>query len=446
MHQKETFRPIKKDEVTMYSCGPTVYDHAHIGNLRSYIFADTLQRVLSYVEGYKVRWVMNITDVEDRVIERLHRDYKTDQPNNGLTKLADRYTDAFTHDIEKVGIKRTDITKLPRATDHIREMQKLIRQLLDDGVAYTLDGSVYFSLEKYQKSGHRYGLLAKVDFKAQARITDDQDQKEGMADFVLWKAKKPNEPSWDFAIDGKNYPGRPGWHIECSVMSTKYLGQPFDIHTGGVDLIFPHHENEIAQSGGELAHYFVHNEHLLVEGKKMSKSLNNFYTLADVKDAIAFRYLCLMTHYRSKMDFSFGALKSAHNRIEALKKFAARLQYNVLPTNDKQAQKFKTAFTKTLEDDINTPKALAALADLENSGTLSRASLKLLVWADQILGLSLVTPIKPFDKEETELLEKRQAVRKDHDFDASDKFRTELNRRGITIEDTTSGQLAYRTK
>ncbi|MBA3678954.1 cysteine--tRNA ligase, partial [Candidatus Saccharibacteria bacterium] len=334
---KKLFKPIQPGVVKMYSCGPTVYDHVHIGNLRAFIVDDLLQRVLKVIEGYKVDWVMNITDIDDKMITRMQRDYDTDKPMESLGILADKYTDIFIDDIEKVGINRADIAKLPRATDHIKGMQELIKNLLREEIAYESEGSFYFSLEKYQASGKKYGQLVDVDYDAQDRVTDDQDQKAGAGDFALWKAQKPGEPEWDFEWVGKNYPGRPGWHIECSVMSTQYLGMPFDIHTGGVDLKFPHHENEIAQCGGSQANFFIHNEFLQVEGEKMSKSVGNITKLSAIKDPLAFRYAVLQAHYRTQMDFSVHALESAHERMNNLRTYADQLvlaQPGQLPKND----------------------------------------------------------------------------------------------------------------
>ncbi len=447
---KKLFKPIKAKHVTMYSCGPTVYDHAHIGNLRAYIFADTLQRVLRVIEGYTVDWVMNITDVDDKMIARIQRDYPKEDPNMALGILADKYTDIFVDDIEKVGIHRADIAKLPRATDHIKGMQALITKLLREKIAYESDGSFYFSLDAYKKSGKKYGVLVDLDYQAKARVTDDQDQKEGVADFVLWKAEKKGEPFWDFDYLGKNYPGRPGWHIECSVMSTQYLGQVFDIHTGGVDLKFPHHENEIAQCGGHQANFFVHNEHLQVQSKKMSKSLGNITKLSDITDPLAFRLLCLQAHYRSQMDFSADALQSAHERLNNLRAYADQLvlaSEHQLPAVDESGitSQFWQIFSASLEDDLNTSAALAALAAIEGK-VFSRQTLELLQKVDAVLGLQLINEVS-ISSEARATLADYQNAREAKEYVASDKLREELKTKYLLqVSDTPYGPLVHRVR
>lgn len=428
-NKKEDFKPIRSDQVTIYSCGPTVYDHAHIGNFRAFLLPDLLQRVLRYMESYDVSWVMNITDIDDKMIKRAKEAYPDEQPMQALGKLADKYTDIFIDDIEKIGIKREDITRLPRATDHIGGMQDIIRGLVKDGVAYISEGSVYFSVEKYQKSGKDYGRLVDLDFTAKARVTDDQDQKEGVADFALWKAKKEGEPYWDFDIDGKDYPGRPGWHIECSAMSTHFLGQPFDIHTGGVDLKFPHHENELAQCGGEQANYYLHNEHLHIESEKMSKSLGNIKTLADIDRPLAFRYLVMGAHYRSQMDFGESDLQAASERIKNLRTYADQLNYarhGQLPASDSTGgvAEFTNQFQEALRDDLNTPKALAAVSKIEGK-VYSEDAKQAMKLFDEVFGLQLIdeTPLKDVV---LELIDRYEAARKAKDFVLSDKLRKQL--------------------
>lgn len=427
--QKEDFKPIRSDQVTIYSCGPTVYDHAHIGNFRAFLLPDLLQRVLRYMESYDVSWVMNITDIDDKMIKRAKEAYPDEQPMQALGKLADKYTDIFIDDIEKIGIKRGDISRLPRATDHIGGMQDIIRGLVKDGVAYISEGSVYFSVEKYQKSGKDYGRLVDLDFTAKARVTDDQDQKEGVADFALWKAKKEGEPYWDFDIDGKDYPGRPGWHIECSAMSTHFLGQPFDIHTGGVDLKFPHHENELAQCGGVQANYYLHNEHLHIESEKMSKSRGNFKTMDDIDQPLAFRYLVMGAHYRSQMDFGESDLQAASERIKNLRTYSDQLNYarhGQLPANDSTGgvAEFTNQFQEALRDDLNTPKALAAVSKIEGK-VYSEDAKHAMKLFDEVFGLQLIdeTPLKDVV---LELIDRYEAARKAKDFELSDKLRQQL--------------------
>lgn len=428
-NKKEDFKPIRSDQVTIYSCGPTVYDHAHIGNFRAFLLPDLLQRVLRYMESYDVSWVMNITDIDDKMIKRAKEAYPNEQPMQALGKLADKYTDIFIDDIEKIGIKRGDISRLPRATDHIGGMQDIIRGLVKDGVAYISEGSVYFSVEKYQKSGKDYGRLVDLDFTAKARVTDDQDQKEGVADFALWKAKKEGEPYWDFDIDGKDYPGRPGWHIECSAMSTHFLGQPFDIHTGGVDLKFPHHENELAQCGGVQANYYLHNEHLHIESEKMSKSRGNFKTMDDIDQPLAFRYLVMGAHYRSQMDFGESDLQAASERIKNLRTYSDQLNYarhGQLPANDSTGgvAEFTNQFQEALRDDLNTPKALAAVSKIEGK-VYSEDAKHAMKLFDEVFGLQLIdeTPLKDVV---LELIDRYEAARKAKDFELSDKLRQQL--------------------
>ncbi len=445
---KKLFKPIKDKHVTMYSCGPTVYDHAHIGNLRAYIFADTLQRVLRVIEGYSVEWVMNITDVDDKMIARIQRDNPEEDPNLALGILADKYTDIFVDDIEKVGIRRADIAKLPRATDHINGMQALITKLMREKIAYESDGSFYFSLDAYKKSGKKYGVLVDLDYQAQARVTDDQDQKEGVADFVLWKAQKKGEPSWDFDYLGNNYPGRPGWHIECSVMSTQYLGAPFDIHTGGIDLKFPHHENEIAQCGGHQANFFVHNEHLQIDNQKMSKSLGNITKLSDINNPLAFRLLCLQAHYRSHMDFSASALQAANERLNGLRAYADQLVLateHQLPVADESGitTKFWQIFSASMQDDLNTPAALAALAAIEGK-VFSQQTLQILRKVDDVLRLGLINE-QPIVSEARALLADYESARAQKEYVKSDKLREELKTvYGLHVSDTQYGPLLHR--
>ena len=306
----KVFKPIKKNKVGMYSCGPTVYNFAHIGNLRAYVFADILKRYLKY-GGFKVKHVMNITDIDDKTIRDSQKKGQT------LREFTEFYTKAFIEDINSLNIEMPDI--LPKATKHIPEMASLIKKMLKNGSAYKSKGSIYFNISKFKK----YGELAQLEKRnlkqnASKRLNiSDEYEKEEVNDFVLWKAwqKKDRDIFWETEI-GK---GRPGWHIECSAMSMKYLGESFDIHTGGADLVFPHHTNEIAQSeaatGKKFVNYWTHNEHLLVKGKKMSKSLGNFYTLRDIQEKgynpLLLRLILLKTHYRKILDFSFDDFEKA---------------------------------------------------------------------------------------------------------------------------------------
>jgi cysteinyl-tRNA synthetase len=410
------------------------------------LFADLLQRALRHIEDFKVMWVMNITDVDDKMIVRAARDYPDDPPMVALGKLADKFTDLFITDLEEVGIHRADLTKLPRATDHIESMQKLIRQLMSEGIAYESHGSVYFSLSKYQAAGKEYGVLSDIHFEGQSRLIDDQDQKEGVGDFALWKAAKDGEPSWQFSLDGKQLTGRPGWHIECSAMSTDYLGKPFDIHTGGIDMKFPHHTNEIAQSGGDLARYFMYNEFLNISGEKMSKSVGNFYKLADIGDAMAFRLLVLSAHYRTKMDFSLEGIGSVRQRLDNLRDFVRKNQYATeLVDNTAVIDAFRRDFTAALRDDLNTPQAFAALAALERDGLRTHGAVEAVAWADRVLGLGLVEEITPFNETELALQQMRAEARLNSDYVASDRLRDELTKLGVEVEDLVTGSQYWRS-
>lgn len=447
---KKIFNPIKQGEVKMYSCGPTVYDHAHIGNLRSYIFVDTLQKVLRFIEGYKVEWVMNITDIDDRMIAKLNESGKAKDSLDELRLLAQKYTKIFINDITKVGINKKDITKLVFATEHIAQMQKIIKDLLRQKIAYVKNGSVYFSLEEYKKSGGKYGQLINIDYEAQSRVTDDQDQKEGIGDFVLWKAKKPGEPSWSFEWLNENLEGRPGWHIECSAMSTEYLGKPFDIHTGGVDLKFPHHENEIAQCGGTQANFFVHNEHLNVENEKMSKSKGNFTTIEDIDDPIAFRLLCLQSHYRTQMEFNSKSLSSAKDRLNTLRSYADKMYLawpNQLPQTDESSasEQFVDDVFVALRDDINTPAALAAFTHIENK-VFSAQTLKAVTKFDEILSLDLVET-EPLTSEQKALITDYDNAKQSKQYSLSDQIRLELKtNHKLQLSDTEYGPLVNRIR
>jgi len=434
----------------MYSCGPTVYDHVHIGNLRSFITADILQRVLTHVQGYAVNWVMNITDIDDKMIARIKTEKTDIEPMQALGRLADKYTDIFIDDIELVGISRQDIAKLPRATDHIAGIQELIKKLIREKIAYLSDGSIYFSLSEYKKSGKKYGQLVDLDYQAQGRVLDDQDQKSGAGDFALWKAKKPAEPAWDFNWLAKNYPGRPGWHIECSVMSTSYLGQPFDIHTGGVDLKFPHHENEIAQCGGHQANFFVHNEFLQIAGEKMSKSVGNITTLRQMKDPLAYRLLVLQSHYRSHMEFSQVAFGAAVERLNNLRAYADQMILAwpaQLPQKDSTpaTSQFVASFIEAINDDLNTPSALSAFSEIEGK-VYSVETLKALTQIDDVLGLGIVDRT-PLSSEIKALVTDYDKSRSNKQYIVSDEIRTNLRDNfAINISDTTHGPLISRIR
>lgn len=460
----QLFQPLHTDEVRFYSCGPTVYDHAHIGNLRAYIFADTLHRALE-ASNNKVKRVMNYTDIDDKTAARSHQKYPNDDPMVALKKLTQEYVDLFQSDMQQIG-NRTDNITFMAATDYIPQMQAMITQLYKNGFAYVADDGVYFSIEAYKKSGKTYGQLLTITAAStsEARIQNDEYDKESVHDFALWKTQKPGEPAWDFTIDGQNLTGRPGWHIECSAMSREGLEQPFDLHTGGVDNIFPHHENEIAQStaGSEnpvMATFFVHNEHLLVDGKKMAKSANNFYTLEDITskgyDPLAFRLLILQAHYRSQVNFSFKNLEAAQNRLQSYRAFADLLWQ--LPDTHKPQESLlddaKKSILAALQDDLDTPKALALLSELEGqwlrvlSSTDKYALRAFLTFLDNALGLNLLAT-QDLTNEQYGLLNDMDNARAAKDWETADRLRKTLAEQGVGIRNVRerSGSIWFRTR
>jgi cysteinyl-tRNA synthetase len=441
---KDEFEPLDDRKVGLYTCGPTVYDYAHIGNWRTYLFEDILRRHLEY-RGFTVRHVMNITDVDDKTIRgAMARGISLDE-------YTAPFIEGFFEDRDTLNVLPAHV--YPRATEHIPEMLALIRTLLDKGFAYRAeDGSIYYDISKFPG----YGKLSHFrieDLKAGARVRSDEYEKAQVSDFALWKA-------WDEA-DGTVFwetefgRGRPGWHIECSAMSSKYLGQTFDIHTGGVDNIFPHHENEIAQSEGatgrQFVRYWMHSEHLLVDGRKMSKSLGNFYTLRDVigkdYDPMAFRYLVLGAHYRTKLNFTWKAMDSAATTLENLYEFVGRLDRTESTGLEDAVERARNAFGEALDDDLNTPVALAAVFGLVKEvnihGKGGREVYDAMLDFDRILGIGLAEGAKPVTAEvppEIEaLLAEREKARKAKDFATSDRIREELAAAGYVIEDTPEG-------
>jgi cysteinyl-tRNA synthetase len=384
--QTEDFKPLKDNKVRMYSCGPTVYNYAHIGNMRAFLFADLMQRVLRVVGEHQMMWIMNITDIDDKTIRdssfgskawKNNMGEQTDDPIANLKKLTTYYLDEFVSDIAKLGIKEADFHSMPRATEHIENMQKLILKIKENGYAYVAGDAVYFDVRKWSNDDN-YGRLQKIDFdnfRDGVRIDADEYERESVSDFVLWKGRKEGEPSWDFEIDGKNVPGRPGWHLECSTMEYEILGLPFDIHTGGVDLKFPHHEDEIAQSkagyGIDPTAVWCHNEFLEVEGSKMSKSAGNFFTLRDlVKKGVDLkdvRFAMLSAHYRTKYNFTFAGIESAKKAKNRVQDFI----YDLIDENygkisidvDDLQNKIFTQFA----NDLHTPKALAEIFTFINN-------------------------------------------------------------------------------
>lgn len=451
----EDIKPLEGNTIRMYSCGPTVYDHAHIGNLSSFISADTLKRTLKSA-GFNVSHVMNFTDVDDKTIKRSREKYPDLEPKEALHKLTREYEDIFKKDMVAIGNSIDDI-EFVRATDMIPAMQVFISELHDQGFAYIAEDGVYFSIDAYKKSGKTYGQLLKLDSSntSQARIANDEYDKDSVHDFALWKTAKPGEPVWEFELDGHKLDGRPGWHIECSVMSSSQLGQPFDIHTGGVDLIFPHHENEIAQStagkdDSVYAKVFSHSEHLLVDGKKMSKSLNNFYTLEDIEekgfDPLGFRLMVLQSHYRSQSNFTWENLQAAQNRLESLRNFAdLRFQLSNAATaiDYGDLDILWSEMGRSLHEDVNSPLALRYVSNLEEKVNekgfrKDDGFIQYLNDLDALLGLNLSSS-NDITEDQRQLIESRQAARKAQDWAKSDELRDQLKEQGIEVKDTPQG-------
>ncbi|MFP4370169.1 MAG: cysteine--tRNA ligase [Candidatus Kapaibacterium sp.] len=465
----EEFKPIDGSHVRIYSCGPTVYNFAHIGNMRAFLFADLLQRVLKTVGKYSLSWVMNITNIDDKTIRDSAKGSpawkeslmgpQTDDPMENLNKLTAYYEKAFIEDIEKLGIMRKDFTALPRATDYIEEMQLLIKKIVDRGYGYVSGGSVYFNVAKWRES-EVYGKLKKIDFdnfRSGVRIDADQYEREQVSDFVLWKARKEGEPYWEFEINGESCPGRPGWHIECSSMEYKLLGLPFDIHTGGVDLKFPHHEDEIAQSkagyGVEPTNVWCHNEFLEVEGEKMSKSAGNFFTLRDLTDKgidpLDIRFAIFSAHYNSKFNFTFDGISAARKSRQRVQEYI----YTLLgpESGDKKAdvESAKNNIYTELANDLHTPKALAAFFKFINenpAGDITPVSkeqaLELLKELNDIFNIwhfELREEKAAIPPEITEMAEKRLEAKKARDFAEADRLRDEITASGFIITDTKDG-------
>ena len=434
--KKEEFSPIDKNQVQMYTCGPTVYNYAHIGNYRAYISADILKRVFLY-GGYKVKHIMNLTDVDDKTIRDSQKEGK------GLKEFTEFYAEKFFEDIKLLNILPPD--KFTKATDNIKEMVELTQRLMQKGLAYQSgDGSIYFDIKKFKN----YGQLSGVDMEEQkenasGRIKTDEYEKDNVQDFALWKAWDPKdgEVFWETEL-GK---GRPGWHIECSAMSMKFLGEEFDIHTGGVDLIFPNHENEIAQSEGatgkQFVRYWLHNEWVLVDSKKMAKSFHNFYTLRDLMDKgiepIAYRFWLLMANYRTRVNFVWKALEGAETALKRLYALYLGLGDEV----GKIEEKYRKKFQEALEDDLNTPLALSTIWDLLKDESVSSADKKATVLDfDKVLGLGFADlKEEKIPEKFQKMAEEHEEARKNKDWEKSDKIRAASVAGGYNIEDTPSG-------
>lgn len=435
----EDVRPLEGETIRMYSCGPTVYNHVHIGNLSSFIYTDILKRSLKSA-GFKVKHVMNITDVDDKTIKRSYEEYPNLEPKIALQTLTRNYEKIFKQDMQSVGNSIADIEFI-RATESIPAMQVLISTLYEQGFAYIAKDGVYFSIDTYRKSGKTYGQLIEIDNQnvLKERISNDEYDKDFIHDFVLWKVAKPNEPFWQFELDGKNLAGRPGWHIECSAMSSSKLGLPFDIHTGGIDLMFPHHENEIAQStaghnNSKYAKLFFHNEHLLVDGKKMSKSLNNFYTIEDIINKgfspIAFRLMILQSGFQNQSNFTWDNLKSAQNRLNNWLKITDKIwQVN-------QVSKLKTDTLKaTFQNNLDTPNLLTQLDSYfkDYATTKESPSIDDLKTITDLIGIDLIR--HDITDSQKQLIKQRESARKNEDYAESDILRRQLKIQGIDLID-----------
>lgn len=455
----DNFQPVDGNKVRMYSCGPTVYDYAHIGNLSAYIFADTLRRTLSF-NDYEVKHVMNYTDVDDKTVGRSQEKYPDKNPEEALSTLTNEYIKLFLDDVNKIGVDTNAITFV-RATENIKAMQEIITKLHQAKIAYITDDGVYFSIEAYKKSGKKYGQLLQLSEQntSKARIDNDEYDKESTHDFALWKKQKAGEPSWVFQLDGQNIAGRPGWHIECSAMSESALGLPFDIHTGGIDNIFPHHENEIAQSTAvgqnKMANFFVHCNHVLVDGKKMAKSAGNFITLKDVVDKgfdpLAFRLLVLQSHYGSEVNFTWDALQASQNSL--LNIYAAadmKWQPGISTDTTVSASHNLNNIEEAMVNNLQTPVALRELRAImlgysEDGVAASKREdfQKLLEKLDSLFGLQLSNRPDLTD-EQKDLITKRTEAKAKGDFANADAIRANLLQQKIGLEDRPNGIRWYR--
>lgn len=450
--QVEEFQPIEDGKVKMYICGPTVWNFAHIGNFRTFIFGDVLRRYLKF-KGYEVTHVFNLTDIDDRIIN------EAKARNISIDEFTAPFIQYFWEDFDALGMERPEVT--PRATHHIAEMIDIIARLIENGKAYESDGSIYYRISAFPE----YGKLSKINFSgnihgASERIDTDKYEKEDARDFALWKlVGEDEEPGWD-APFGR---GRPGWHIECSAMSMKYLGETFDIHAGGQDLQFPHHENEIAQSEGAtgklFSHYWIHSEFLKIDDVTMSKSKGNFFTFRDLKgqgySPLAIRYLLLSVPYRKQLNFTFEGLQGAEATVERLRNFRtlvhdAKVRDGSNPAVAEQIRTQLSEFEAAMDDDMNTAVALAAIHNLvrEMNSALAAeqllcddrvAVLEAIKKFDAVLGIFGDEANEMLDADIEALIEERQEARRNRNFARSDEIRDELAAKGIILEDTKDG-------
>ncbi|SFC80713.1 cysteine--tRNA ligase [Clostridium uliginosum] len=450
--KKEEFVPITPDEVKMYVCGPTVYNFFHIGNGRTFIIFDTIRRYLEY-KGFKVTFIQNFTDIDDKMIKKANEEGTT------VKEVGDKYIKEYYEDADKLQIQRATVN--PRATEYIEEVVEFVKSLIDAGFAYEVNGDVYYSTKKFKEYGKLSGQNLD-DLQAGARISVDERKNDPM-DFAIWKTQKLGEPAWESPWGL----GRPGWHIECSCMAKKLLGETIDIHAGGMDLVFPHHENEIAQSealtGKQFANYWLHAAFVNIDNKKMSKSLNNFFTareILDKYDADTVRFLMLSGHYRIQINFSQDLLESAKSSIERLYNCINNLE-NLIDEVKKQdmdeeeklylksLDKYRDRFIEKMDDDFNTADAISVLFDLtkdinsnitiDSSKDLCEKSLLIVRELGKPLGMLQKSTKQDLETEIQAMVDKRQQARKDRDFALSDKIRDELKSRGIVLEDTPQG-------
>lgn len=450
--QKQEFIPLKEGEVSMYVCGPTVYNFIHIGNARTFIVFDTIRRYFEY-RGYKVNYVQNFTDIDDKMINRANLE------NITVKELGDKYIDEYIKDSNMLGIKKATFN--PRATEMINDIIEFIQALEQKGYAYNVDGNVYFNTKSFKQ----YGKLSHQsldDLEAGARIEINESKKDPM-DFALWKKQKINEPAWESPWGL----GRPGWHIECSVMSTKILGDTIDIHAGGADLVFPHHENEVAQSeaktGKAFSNYWMHAAFLNINNQKMSKSLNNFHTAREVLekyDAEVIRLFMISGHYRTPLNFSFELLEQSVAALERLYNSIKNLEYYLEISKEEELKKeeeeyylkidsYKNKFIEVMDDDFNTADGISVLFELVkdiNINITSISSRKLINKAiDMIkelgepLGILKKNKDEEIDENIKNLIEQRQMARKERNFALADKIRDELKEKGYLLEDTKDG-------
>ena len=467
--QTEPFVPLVPGEVRLYTCGPTVYDFAHIGNFRTFVFQDVLRRYLNS-RGFRVIQVMNLTDVDDRIIQ------KSAAAGVSIREYTDKYIQAFLDDRRALNLEPPE--HIARATDHIDDMVKLIQRLTEKSFTYTSEGSTYFRIAKFPA----YGKLSKIDvagMQAGARVDNDRYDKDNARDFALWKAPKPGEHFWETPIG----PGRPGWHIECAAMALKFLGDTLDIHSGGVDLTFPHHENEIAESEAAtdktFARYWLHAEFLLVDHEKMSKSMGNFATLRELfshgHKPSSIRFLLASVPYRRQLNFTPESLQGAASSVERLRNFVSRLRSEKFAEGSssgfaERAAKAMEEFDRGLADDLNTAQALAAIFDLVREANIAMdrgefrqgdvapvlAAMEMfdVIFAvlrdddaEKFGALGISPTVPTFNDTEVEaLVAERQAARKRRDFSASDRIRDQLAERGIILEDSRDGSVRWKRK